>query len=80
MKLAMIAQWKVRGLTHALLDQLNVIMADTDPSGTSKVPTSLDLCVLNHDSGEHNNLGIYVIQDRTIREVETVGYFDRQPS
>jgi hypothetical protein len=52
--------------TYALLYNLNIIFAYAYPSRSSQVPSSLAWKILNHDSGQHNKFGVYIVKNAVI--------------
>lgn len=44
--------------THNLLDGLNVIIADSNPSRAAQMPTGLQRQILNHDARQHHQLRV----------------------
>jgi hypothetical protein len=65
--------------THALLNNLNIIIADTNPPRPSEVPARLSWQVLDHNAAQDDELGVDAIEDAVVGEVETVCDFDGEP-
>jgi hypothetical protein len=68
-----------RSPTHALLNRLNIIIANANTTSPSEVPACLSREILDHDAAQDDELGFDAVEDAVVGEVETVGYFDGEP-
>ena len=58
---------------YALLDGLNIFLADADAPRSSQMPRRLPRQVLHHDTGENGELRLDIVENAVVGEVETVG-------
>ena len=65
--------------TYALLKRLDIIVADTDATGSSQVPACLSRQVLDHDAAQDDELGVDAVEDAVVRQVEAIGDLDGDP-
>ena len=65
--------------THALLNHLNILLAHANTSRSTQMPPRLSLQILDHDTGQHDQLGVDIVQYLAIREVETISDVSRLP-
>lgn len=72
--------WRRRKwLTHALLDRFNILKRNTDASSSSQMPGGLQWQVLDHDSGQNNQLGLDGTQNRVVGQVQPIGNLLTKP-
>lgn len=68
-----------QAITHALLNGLDIIVADANPPRPSEVPARLSREILDHDAAQDDELGVDAVKDAVVGEVETVCDFDGEP-
>jgi len=66
--------------TYTLLNELDIIETDADTPRPTQMPARFEPQVLDHDAGQHDELGLDAVQDAVVGEVQAVGDFDREPS
>jgi hypothetical protein len=66
-------------LSYALLDRLNVISANADAPGAAQMPGGFSRQILNHDAAEYSELGLNVIENAVIGQIESVGNLLARP-
>lgn len=62
----------IRQITYALLNFLSIFHANSDPSCSSEMPSSLSREVLYHDTREDSDFSFDVVEYAMIREVQAV--------
>lgn len=62
-----------------MLDGLDIIVADADPTSPSEVPACLARQILDHDAAQDDELRVDAVEDAVVGEVEAVCDFDGEP-
>jgi hypothetical protein len=65
--------------TYTLLDRLNSFRAHPYSSRATEMPCSLSWQVLDHDTAEHCEFGLHIVEDAVVGEIKTVGNLLARP-